>query len=266
MHKWTLPPLLGMSEHSEDKGLFSELGLEQTKVQTAGYWALRRDDQAGAALRLIRPDGIDLYVDFVHGKARHRARESGFGAHALIKALGVKHFVRQHSDYPKIIDATGGLGQDAWALASAGCRLTIFERHPLIHALLADGLARAAADPATRDIAARLMLIRADAEQGIGRPGSQTAHAIYLDPMYPPRRRKAASKKGMQFLHELLGPASAEQSPSLLLSTIVSGVSRVVVKRPKGATCLPGTEQHKGQLSEVQSPNTRYDIYHCNIG
>jgi 16S rRNA (guanine1516-N2)-methyltransferase len=45
-----------------------------------------------------------------------------------------------------VLDATAGLGKDAFVLASLGCQMTLIERQPLIAALLEDGLARARAD------------------------------------------------------------------------------------------------------------------------
>ncbi|MBC7182767.1 MAG: class I SAM-dependent methyltransferase, partial [Marinobacter sp.] len=79
-------------------------------------------------------------VEFVTGKIGYR-REHGGGAGQLVaKAVGLqKTRASLH-----IVDATAGLGQDAFILASLGCRVTLFERNPVIHALLADGLARAA--------------------------------------------------------------------------------------------------------------------------
>lgn len=241
--------------------MFSELGLVRSTARPEGYWALSRASAPGSALQLTRVDGVELCVDFVRGKARHRMKEAGFGASMLTKALGVRSFFRRNGEYPCIVDATGGLGQDAWALASTGCQLTLFEQHPVIHALLADALRRAAKNPATSEIASRVTLTRANAEQAMRNLRKQDMHAVYLDPMYPEKRRNAASKKGMQFLHELLGPVPAQESPSLFLSAVATGVSRVVVKRPKGAPCLPGSEQFSGQKTEVISPNTRYDIY-----
>jgi 16S rRNA (guanine1516-N2)-methyltransferase len=46
-----------------------------------------------------------------------------------------------------VIDGTAGLGKDAFVLAGLGCKVTLVERHPVVVALLADGLARAWQDP-----------------------------------------------------------------------------------------------------------------------
>ena len=263
MGEWTQPHIVGTSQHSDDKLLFSKLGIEHRSSRPAASWAINRDTAANSPLSLIRPDAVTLDIDFTAGKARHRAGESGGGAQALTRALGIKAYVKNHGKHPAIIDATGGLGQDAWALASTGCELTIIERHPVVHALLADALARALANAQTSQIARDICLLMADAEHAIASLCTPDTHAVYLDPMYPSKRRTAASKKGMQFLHALLGPLPEKESSALLLAAVSSGVSRVVVKRPKGAATLAGTECFEGQRTVVQTPNTRYDIYHC---
>ena len=261
--EWTQPHIVGTSRHCDDKSLFSRLGIEQRSSRPPDSWAIDRANAADSPLSLIRPDEVTLAIDFTAGKVRHRAGESGGGAQALTRALGIKTYVKNHGQHPAIIDATGGLGQDAWALASTGCKLTIIERHPVVHALLADALARALADAQACQTASDIRLLMADAEQAIATLCTPNTHAVYLDPMYPAKRRTAASKKGMQFLHALLGPLPSAESPSLLLAAVSSGVSRVVVKRPKGAAPLAGTECFEGQRTMVQTPNTRYDVYHC---
>lgn len=263
MQEWTQPHIVGISQHADDQRLFEQLGCESLSHRPPDSWAISRGDSPHSALSLIRSDGVILSLDFTAGKARHRAKESGSGVQALTRALGVKAFNKQHGEPPSIIDATGGLGQDAWALASTGCRLTIIERHPVVHALLADALMRAMADEVARRTAINMRLLMDEAVHALETLGTEGTHAIYLDPMYPERRRTAASKKGMQFLHALLGPVPAKGSPTLLLKAVGSGVSRVVVKRPKNAPYLAGSDDFTGQRTNIQTPNTRYDVYHC---
>ena len=59
----------------------------------------------------------------------------------IAKAVGIAQGVR-----PRVLDATAGLGKDAFVLASLGCEMSLIERQPLIGALLEDGLARGADD------------------------------------------------------------------------------------------------------------------------
>lgn len=261
MQPWTPPVIVGILGAEDDEALWANLGLDVVDTPIANQWQLFRPTP-NSALTLSRPDGVQLHIDFTSGKTRHRTTESGQGAQSLVKALGIKPYLKAHDDYPTIIDATGGLGQDAWALASTGCKLLIIERHPIVHALLSDAIIRARTDAASQFIAERITLLHADAVETLTNALPVTPHGIYLDPMYPSRRKKADSKKGMQFLHALLGPPAPDESPELLLSALGAGVPRVAVKRPKGAPLLAGSEGFGGQRTVIETANTRYDVYH----
>ena len=67
----------------------------------------------------------------------HRRKFGGGRGEAVAKAVGIK------GDYlPDVVDATAGLGRDAFVLASVGCRVRMLERNPVVAALLDDGRAR----------------------------------------------------------------------------------------------------------------------------
>ncbi|ASJ72214.1 class I SAM-dependent methyltransferase [Granulosicoccus antarcticus] len=276
MNEWTPPILIGFRESACDPAssgmpvanIFDALGIAVQDCLPSQSWALvqRRSAEPADAeqidtLELVRPDGVKLSIDFSSGKARHRAKEAGKGIQPLARALGAPGYRKKFGTLPSIIDATGGLGQDSWALASLGMPITMIERHPIVHALLANALARAIEHPDTCEIASRITLLAGTAEQLLP---TATGQVIYLDPMYPERsRKKAGSRKGMQFLHALLGPAEAEAGARLLHAALQCPVDRVVVKRPRGAELLGDTGTWQGQRTEMESPNTRYDVYHC---
>lgn len=259
MNQWQAPNILGYYQTGPVAPLsvFAQLSIPLQSVKPEGQWVLH---QAGDQLSLMRPDGVELFVDMTSGKARHRAGEAGHGAKHLAKALGLAGYRRRWGAMPDITDATAGLGQDAWVMASLGCRVTLIEQHPIVHALLENALYRALANADTVDIAQRIRLLHANAAEQLG----ESDHGvIFLDPMYPHRaRKKANSKKGMQFLHALLGPVDTDASSALLTRALECRPARVVVKRPKGAELLEGSGNFSGQLTTIESPNTRYDIYH----
>lgn len=275
MSVWTPPSLAGFREpgcEPADSGLpvediFQTLCMDLQDRLPGQNWVLVQRQSSEPAesaridtLELVRPDGVKLSIDFSSGKARHRAREAGKGIQPLARALGAPAYRKKFGQLPAIIDATGGLGQDSWALASLGMTITMIERHPIVHALLANALARAGEHPDTADIASRISLLEGSAEHLLP---TLTGQVIYLDPMYPERgRKKAGSRKGMQFLHALLGPADTAAGARLLLAALQCSVDRVVVKRPKGAELLGDTGSWQGQRTEMESPNTRYDVYH----
>ena len=80
----------------------------------------------------------DLICDFVGGAVGHRFRSAGGRGQPLAKAAGLKG-----GKNPFIVDATAGLGRDAFLLASLGATITLIERNDKMHDLLADGLLRA---------------------------------------------------------------------------------------------------------------------------
>ena len=78
---------------------------------------------------------------------------------------------------------------------------------------------------------------------------------IYLDPMFPERKKKAQVKKEMQILHQLLGSDDHTAYPLELALSLAK--RRVVVKRPKQAEDLNGLEPS----FRVVGKAGRYDIY-----
>ena len=74
-----------------------------------------------------------LYCDFVGGAVQHRLRFGGGRGQGLPKAAGLKPGINPH-----IIDATAGLGRDAFLLASFGATVTMIERSTEMHAFRAN--------------------------------------------------------------------------------------------------------------------------------
>lgn len=197
----------------------------------------------------------NVHIDFVHGKLGHRRQFGGGRGQALAKAIGMKQ-----GNNPTIVDATAGLGRDAFILSSLGAQVTMIERSPILAALLEDGLQRLAAEPELSSIAGQqLQLIQANAIEWLQQQANEhTANrpeVVYLDPMYPHRNKSALVKKEMRALRVLVG--DDEDAGLLLQAARQCALKRVVVKRPKGA---PFVDDSKPS-GNVQSKNTRYDIY-----
>lgn len=163
----------------------------------------------------------------------------------LARAFGKK----THS----IVDATAGYARDALLLALMGFRVTAVERSPVVAALARDGLQRLAAQTGVI-LSERLWLVNGDARALLAAM-TPRPDAIYLDPMFPPKRRKSAAvKKEMRLLRELVG--NDTDAPELLALSRSVARDRVVVKRPDDAPPLaPDPDMSlKGKL-------VRYDVY-----
>jgi len=78
---------------------------------------------------------------------------------------------------------------------------------------------------------------------------------VYLDPMFPEKRKTAAVKKDMAAFHTLVG--SDDDADALLPLALQAARYRVVVKRPRHAPHLDNCKP--GMVLEGES--TRFDIY-----
>jgi 16S rRNA (guanine1516-N2)-methyltransferase len=187
-----------------------------------------------------------IAVDFDHGRnARRRLSRDDL----LMRAVGLKRKNPLH-----ILDATAGLGSDAFALASLGCEVTLLERSPLVAALLEDGLNRSRLSSSSP--AHRMKFIHADALRYMGGTGTvDVPDVVYLDPMYPGRAKSALGALELRILKEVVGPD--EDADHLLAAALRHAGNRVVVKRRRLAA-------HLGGLSpdvEYSGRAVRFDVY-----
>ena len=189
-------------------------------------------------------------VDFVEGAVAHRRLFGGGSGQMIVKAVGVQAGVR-----PRVLDATAGLGRDAFVLASLGCEMTLIERQPLIAALLEDGLARAALAHEVAPIVARMRLLTGNAIALMQAWQDEPPQVIYLDPMFPHRDKSALVKKEMRLFRPFVGDDL--DAPALLEAALNLATHRVVVKRPRKAPLIEGAKP--GYALEGKS--SRYDIY-----
>jgi len=154
-----------------------------------------------------------------------------------------------------VLDATAGLGHDAALLACMGFSVTAVERSPVVAALLQDGLARALADERYREaLGGRLRVIVADA-RAVLRELDEPPDVVYIDPMFPPKRKASAlAKKSIRLLRRVVGD---DEDAEELLQTALDGCARrVVVKRSMYARPL-GSKP----AASVAGKLARYDIY-----
>ena len=189
-------------------------------------------------------------VDFVEGAVAHRRLFGGGSGQMIAKAVGIQAGVR-----PRVLDATAGLGRDAFVLAELGCSVTLIERQALIAALLEDGLLRAQADPEVAPIVARMCLLCGNAIDLMTAWASEPPQVIYLDPMFPHRDKSALVKKEMRLFRPLAG--NDDDAPALLAAALKLATHRVVVKRPRKAPAIAG--EKPGYVLEGKS--SRFDIY-----
>ena len=187
--------------------------------------------------------------DFSGGAVGHRLRFGGGRGQALPRAAG---FSKGRT--PRVVDATAGLGRDAFLLASLGARVTLVERSPEIHTLLRDGMSRAkAAGGAAAETISRMTLRLGDAKTLLA---ELEAEVVLVDPMHPPRGNSALVKKEMRLLRALVG--TDEDAFDLMQAALAAARIRVVLKWPLRAAPMAGLPPPSHQ---IRGKTTRYDIF-----
>ncbi|MEM1230447.1 MAG: class I SAM-dependent methyltransferase [Pseudomonadota bacterium] len=191
------------------------------------------------------------------------ARACGFGRRSGAReSAGIAVAART------VLDGTAGWGVDGVTLARLGARVHLLEQEAPIWALCHD---LCAASSAAVSAFASAVLPR-------GGAFAQAHHAtfedwlaggldavpervdvVYLDPMFPPRRKAAAARKRLQYLDALLAGREAP-SAALIAQWVVAARERarerVVVKR----------RRHEGPPQpaadwQILGSSVRYDVY-----
>ena len=235
------------AERAQD--LARKLGLPLTSLESPDADLLLVWTGERLELREVGAATGPVYVDFVGGKAAHRRRFGGGKNQPLARAVGLKGGATPH-----VLDATAGLGRDAWVLATLGCAVHLVERSGVVGALLEDGLRRAEQEPEVSSIAARTFLTLGQAADVMRTlPDAERPDVVYLDPMYP-QGGSALQKKEMRLFRALVG---GDEDAAELLDVALTCARRVVVKRPRGAQALGNRKPN----ADVRSKNTRYDLY-----
>jgi len=209
---------------------------------------LQVNDQYLELCMLDEPKLGAIKVDFVEGAVAHRRKFGGGRGQDIAKAIGLKHGFTPH-----VLDATAGLGRDAFVLAGLGCQLTLMERMPIVAALLDDGIERAKLNIDVSAIINKMQLIHASSIEQMSL--STPPDVVYLDPMYPHREKSAQIKKEMRIFQSLVGEDL--DANSLLAPALNLAKYRVVVKRPNYA---PPLADKKPSMS-IKMKKNRFDIY-----
>ena len=196
-----------------------------------------------------------IYVDFVEGALAHRQQFGGGRGQAIAKAVGLKK-----GNTPSVLDVTAGLARDAYILANLGCKILLVERSPVIYTLIKDGIRRGLEHESSKPALENFMnLVNADACLFMDHmPRDKLPDIIYIDPMYPERKKSALVKKDMQILQHLLG--KDDNAASLLETALNNASQRVVIKRPIHADPVSDIKP----TTSISSKKTRYDIYLCH--
>jgi len=153
----------------------------------------------------------------------------------------------------RVVDATAGWGGDSLLLYAMGYQVISIERHPVMAIMLREGFRHLdqhdLSAPEVMSGDARNLL------KGI----TPAPDCVYIDPMFPPKRKTSAlSKRALLLLRELVGD---DPDVEELLQVSLATSPRVVVKRPDHAAPLARQPDNSfaGKL-------VRYDVYQSAPG
>ena len=200
-------------------------------------------DDAGVSLTGY---GLSYRGDF--GGMIRRVSDGRLLHEMLVKA------VKTNETKHKAVDATAGMGEDAFLIAAYGYDVTLYEQNPVIATLLKDAIRRAKLSPDTKDIASRMHLVEGDSIELL-KEGMNGLDVIYLDPMFPARQKSGLINKKLQLIQKLEPPCSGEEE--LFDAAIKAGPKKIVVKRPLKSPNLAGRKPNY----VLNGKAIRYDVY-----
>ncbi|MAL78529.1 MAG: 16S rRNA methyltransferase [Sneathiella sp.] len=190
-----------------------------------------------------------LKVDFITGAVDYRRRHGGGRGQPLPRALGFRPGVT-----PAVVDATAGLGRDAFLLASLGAKVTLIERNETVHGLLRTAMEIAAQESDIHhEIISRMTLLKGDARDILA---ELTPETVLIDPMHPPRGKSALVKSEMRQLRAIVG--TDPDCADLMKIALAVATKRVVLKWPRRAEPMPGL---RAPSHQIVGKSTRYDVF-----
>ena len=207
----------------------------------------------GLVLQQGEKGKAQVQADFIGGALAHRRRFGGGLGQDIAKAVGVSGAYK-----PAVVDATAGLGRDAFVLATLGCQVVAVERNPVVAALLEDGLKRAALNTEVAGIVSRITLVHQASHDYLQSCAEQAVKPdiVYLDPMFADDAKGSAQvKKDMQAFRSLVG--ADNDADALLDLALAAARCRVAVKR--GRKAAPLANRAPGYA--LTGKSNRFDIY-----
>ena len=190
-----------------------------------------------------------LKCSFIEGPILHRLKYGKGRGQNLAKAVGFK-FNKNRT----IIDATAGLGYDAFILASLGAHVTLIERSEKIYDLLKTAISEAQLyGGEISKIVNRMNLLFGDSKDILPKIAPEV---ILIDTMYKDRKKSALVKNDMRLVREVVG--SDSDHVELINVALNNASKRVVIKQPRYAETL---DNIKGCSHQILGKTIRYDVY-----
>ena len=190
-----------------------------------------------------------LKCSFIEGPILHRLKYGKGRGQNLAKAVGMK-FNKNRT----VVDATAGLGYDAFILASLGANVTLIERSEIIYDLLGKALTEAMSfGGEVSNIVKRMDLIFGDSKDILPKLEPEV---VLIDTMYKERKKSALVKNNMRLVREIVGPDS--DYLELVHVALNQARNRVVIKLPRYSD---ENKNYKPYSHQILGKSIRYDVH-----
>jgi 16S rRNA (guanine1516-N2)-methyltransferase len=190
-----------------------------------------------------------LKCSFIEGPILHRLKYGKGRGQNLAKAVGMK-FNKNRT----VVDATAGLGYDAFILASLGANVTLIERSEIIYDLLGKALIEALNfGGEVSNIVKRMDLIFGDSKDILPKLEPEV---VLIDTMYKERKKSALVKNNMRLVREIVGPDS--DYLELVHVALNQARNRVVIKLPRYSD---ENKNYKPYSHQILGKSIRYDVH-----
>ena len=190
-----------------------------------------------------------LKCSFIEGPILHRLKYGKGRGQNLAKAVGMK-FNKNRT----IVDATAGLGYDAFILASLGANVTLIERSKTMYNLLQEAFTEARIfGGEISNIIKRMDLIYGDSKDILPKLKPEV---ILIDTMYKERKKSALVKNSMRLVREVVG--SDPDYLELIDVALNQASNRVVIKLPRYSD---ENNNYKPYSHQILGKSIRYDVH-----
>ncbi len=168
-------------------------------------------------------------------------------------------FKKAIGSWPKttpLLDLCGGWGRDSLCFASWGFKVSCLERHSEVFEIVSNAFQNLKTQNTFfENILNNITYINTDAKEFL-KNSNENWPLIYLDPMYPDRKKSALGKGEMRLLKELVGddPDKSELAQWAFEKT----AKRLVIKGPK---LSPSLLENIRPTHVFRGSSTRYEIF-----
>lgn len=249
---------LSLERHfCEFSGTDSQFDLE-LDVSNADL-CLSRNERGLLSLEVVgEPAWSPLVVDFLSSNWSFRLERTWNSKETLRSALGVKK-----GTVLSIVDGTGGLLSDSFLMSEWGHGVMAFEQNKLLAFIAAEACERAKqSKPLTTLNEPRCLEVRCERfePEFLTQQGTDV---LYLDPMYPEKRKAALNSKEMRIVKICTASDlhwSEDDIAQVILDCLGKVNKRIVLKRPSWAP--PLSDKVAGLMSHsIKGKGTDFCVF-----